>query len=133
MSRPVSGLTMTTLLMGAAVSLACGGTAFAAQSAQTEAVRSTSFTSEAPWSVPAPHNQLQWDSKGRWGLRLDMNRPTVREPDWKDVQAGAYFKVTPSLRVGAGVSLGDPQNNTGNPVTQTPAPPRVHLETAFKF
>ncbi len=67
------------------------------------------------------------------GLKLDVEQQPGIGADWKNVQAGAYFKVTPSLRVGAGVSLGDPTNPTANPAAQAPPPPRVHLETAFKF
>jgi hypothetical protein len=114
-------------LSGAAILLASG----AAQAA--EPARSASqFASEAPWATPNMHNQLQWDAKGRWGLRLDMNRPTNREADIKDVQAGAYFRITPSLQVGGAVSLGD---RLADPKLTTPqdATPRVHLETAFRF
>ena len=81
------------------------------------------------------HKSFEWDAaKSRWGLKFDVEQQPALSSEWKNVQAGAYFKVTPSLRVGAGVSLGDQQtNNTGNALAQTPAPPRVHLETAFKF
>jgi hypothetical protein len=86
------------------------------------------------WAAQTTHKTLEWDaSKSRWGLKFDVEQQAGAFSDWKNVQAGAYFKVTPSLRVGAGVSLGDPQNLTSNPIAQTPAPPRVHLETAFKF
>lgn len=86
------------------------------------------------WGIQTTHKTVEWDAaKSRWGLKFDVEQQAGAFTDWKNVQAGAYFKVTPSLRVGAGVSLGDPQNNTGALITQTPAPPRVHLETAFKF
>lgn len=86
------------------------------------------------WAPQTTHKTIEWDAaKSRWGLKFDVEQQAGAFSDWKNVQAGAFFKVTPSLRVGAGVSLGDSQNLTGNPITQTPAPPRVHLETAFKF
>lgn len=95
---------------------------------------SKALTDRNQWAPQTTHKTFEWDAaKSRWGLKFDVQQEAGAFADWKNVQAGAYFKVTPSLRVGAGVSLGDPQNNTGNPVTQTPAPPRVHLETAFKF
>jgi hypothetical protein len=94
--------------------------------------RPTQSFSDAPWAAPPPHKQLNWDSKGRWGFRLDMNQPNNRDADWKDVQAGAFFRITPSMQVGGAVSLGDrlaqPQR-----VTPLDAGPRVHLETAFRF
>jgi hypothetical protein len=87
------------------------------------------------WAPQTTKKSFEWDAaKSRWGLKFDVEQqPTALGQDWKNVQAGAYFKVTPSLRVGAGVSLGDPQNPATSPTLQTPPPPRVHLETAFKF
>ena len=52
----------------------------------------------------------------------------------QDVQAGAYFKVTPSIRVGGAVSLGESNPALAARKAQQPEPaPRVRLETAFKF
>jgi hypothetical protein len=86
------------------------------------------------WAPLAQHKTIEWDAaKGRFGLKFDMEQQPGGSGEWKNVQAGAYFKLTPSLRVGAGVSLSDQPNNAANPLAQQPAPPRVHLETAFKF
>jgi hypothetical protein len=85
------------------------------------------------WAPQDTHKSLQWDAKKRWGLKLDLNEPVGRDMQLRDVQAGAYFKVTPSLRVGGAVALGDsatPDRNT--PLPQTTSP-RVRLETNFKF
>ncbi|MDB5433660.1 MAG: hypothetical protein JWP35_4776 [Caulobacter sp.] len=78
---------------------------------------------------------LQWDAEhGRWTLKLDMDQPVGRDVQWKDVQAGAYFRVTPQLRVGGAVGLGgDPENPINKSQVQPPAAARVRLETAFKF
>jgi hypothetical protein len=87
------------------------------------------------WAPLAQHKTFEWDAaKSRWGLKFDVEQSAGATSEWKNVQAGAYFKVTPALRVGAGVSLGD-QQTTGaiNPLTPPPAPPRVQLQTAFKF
>ncbi|MEI6281628.1 MAG: NtrZ family periplasmic regulatory protein [Alphaproteobacteria bacterium] len=81
------------------------------------------------------HKTFEWDSaKSRWGLKLDLDQPGYREMDLNNVQAGAYYKVTPSLRVGGVVSLGDtaPVQPRGDVAPQVPAP-RVRLEGAFKF
>ena len=108
-----------------------------AATAHAEVVRpnaKSDFTSstQEPWSAPAPRKTLQWDMKGRWSLRLDMDQPATREMGWKDVQAGAYFRITPSLRVGGSVGMSD---QFAPPVQVQPkdAAPRVHLETAFQF
>ena len=88
------------------------------------------------WAPLVQHKTIEWDAaKSRFGLKFDVEQqPGAAGSETKNVQAGAYFKITPSLRVGAGVSLGD-QQQTGavNPLAQQPAPPRVHFETAWKF
>jgi hypothetical protein len=94
---------------------------------------SAQFASEAqPWAAPVPRKSLQFDTKGRWGLRLDMDQPSNRETQWKDVQAGAFFRITPSLRIGGSVALTDKMASPDK-VTPQDATPRVHLETAFRF
>lgn len=125
-SKLATSLLAVSLLMGAA------GVAQAATAEPARARSGSEFAADAPWSAPAPHKQLQWDSKGRWGLRLDMNQAQNRESDWKDVQAGAFFRITPSLQVGGAVSLGDRLAQPQRVVPQDAAP-RVHLETAFRF
>ena len=86
----------------------------------------------APWSIIPEHNTIQLGSSDRWGLKLDMERPLGRDMDWKDVKAGAYLHLTPNIRVGGSVNLGD---KLAQPQKLTPqdTAPRVHLETAFKF
>jgi hypothetical protein len=50
-----------------------------------------------------------------------------------DIQAGAYFRITPSLQVGGSFAFGDqdltPRANQARPATT----PKVRLETNFKF
>jgi hypothetical protein len=88
---------------------------------------------EAQWGPQATHRSFQWNQRGRWSLRLDMSQPVGRDMQLRDVQAGAYYHLTPSLRVGGAVSLGDtPSQPDHTPLPQTQAP-RVKLETSFKF
>ena len=87
----------------------------------------------SPMSLaPSPRRSLQLDSNGRWGLRLDMAQPASRDQDFRDVQAGAYLRLGPRLRVGGTVGL-----NSGAPGPQNFRPqdtaPKVRLETNFKF
>lgn len=83
----------------------------------------------------APHRSLQWDAKtGRWGLSLDMTQRTDRDMQWRDVAPGVYYRATPRLRVGAGVSLSNDSVETpATKIQPQPATPRVRLETTFKF
>lgn len=86
-----------------------------------------------PAALQPTHRLFSWDQKGRWSLRFDMSQPFGRDMQMRDVQAGAYYHVTPSLRVGGAVSFGEAPsqpNRTDLPQDQAP---RVKLETNFKF
>jgi hypothetical protein len=78
---------------------------------------------------------LKWDArKGRWGLTLNLEQPDVRPATANDVQAGAYYKLTPSVRVGGAVALGDQRLQPGlRKPGLDDGQPRVRLETTFKF
>ena len=123
------------LAAAAALLFGAAGSAYAADALSVAHTRTGSdFVSDAPWVAPVTHKQLQWDSKGRWGLRLDMIQPTLRDPGVKDMQAGAFFRITPSLQVNGSVGLGDRLTDPSiQHVTPQDASPRVHLETAFRF
>jgi hypothetical protein len=99
-----------------------------ADAAQAESASNPGQSNLGP--QPA-HHMFQWDQKGRWSLKLDMSEPVDRGMQLRDVQAGAYYRVTPSLRVGGAVSLGDAQPDRST-LPQAQAP-RVKLETSFKF
>jgi hypothetical protein len=78
---------------------------------------------------------LKWDArKGRWGVTLNMDQSDVRPSSLNDVQAGAYYHITPSLRVGGAVALGDEQLTPGpKKIGSEESQPRVRLESSFKF
>ena len=88
-------------------------------------------TTASPFNVPTPHKSYTFDNKG-WGVNLDMEQPTNRATEWKDVTAGAYFKIGPRLKLGGSVGLGD---KFAQPQQLSPQDtgPRVHLETKFQF
>lgn len=77
---------------------------------------------------------VQFDAKtGKWGVKLGLQSPVGREADAKDLEAGAYFKVTPSLRVGGAVGLASERDNPVRRNGDKDEAPRVRLETTFKF
>jgi len=77
---------------------------------------------------------LQFDAKtGKWGVKVGLGSPVGREADAKDLEAGAYFKVTPSLRVGGAVGLASERDNPVRRPNERDEAPRVRLETTFKF
>lgn len=91
-----------------------------------------SDSSQGPWTIPYPHKTYSLDAKGKWGVKLDLEEPTNRDPTWKDANVGAYFKITPKFKLSGNVGLGDkfaqPQH-----LTPEDTAPRVHLEGAFQF
>jgi hypothetical protein len=77
---------------------------------------------------------LKWDArKGRFGFTLDMQQPGERPVVGNDIAAGAYFRITPSLKVGGSFAFGEqeltPRANQARPA----ASPKVRLQSTFKF
>ena len=122
--------------IASAAALLIAGAAQSASADPPKTVVQNDFAGEidptGPWTVKPDHKTLMFGGNSRWGLKLDMEQPLGRDMAWKDVNAGAYLKLTPNIRVGGTVGLGDrlaqPQK-----VTPQDTAPRVHLETAFKF
>ena len=118
--------------------LAIAGTAHDA-SAQARRAPAVSLTEAAAASHSAPPPQrrgLRWNDSGRWGLNFNLNQPVGRETDWGDVEAGAYYRLSPRLRVGAAANLASPEVDPARApesAADRRAAPRVRLETIFKF
>lgn len=126
------------ILLGSAAAAHAQSVQIGAKSTTTgvEANPRSDFNPQTAQFAPSDARRtLQFDaSKGRWGLKLDLDQPTNRDMNLQDVRAGAFFKLTPSLRVGGAVSLGD--QNAKALIRKNEPPetaPRVRLETAFKF
>ena len=128
--RKVALLVVTTALIGAA------GTAV--QAAPATAATSTKpmdFTVHAETSPLAGGQVMKWDAaKGHWGVMLNVQQPEARAATANDIQAGAYYRITPSLRVGGSLAFGEQQLVPGpKPIPGDAGQPRVQLETKFKF
>ena len=126
-TRAILGLTVATAMLAAS--------AGAAQAAdKSKPIDFTVRTDTSPIAPQAP--TVKWDAtvKGKWGVTLNLQQPDTRASNWNDVQAGAYYRITPSLRVGGAVAFGDQQPLPGaKPATPEGGQPRVQLETKFKF
>ncbi|HVZ28769.1 MAG TPA: hypothetical protein VG839_00140 [Asticcacaulis sp.] len=92
-------------------------------------------------SITFPKSQskvFQFDLKGKWGLKFDVNQPEARPSGFNDIDAGAFYKLTPSVRVGGTLGFGEkteafkPDPNPAKSLANT-SNPRVRLETTFKF
>jgi len=109
----------------------------AASAAHAEGKTVTDFTVRSDPSAISSQGtkSLKWDARrGRWGVTLNLDQPSTRDAQLNDIQAGAYFRVTPSLRIGGAVALGEqPVSPAYRKTEPTESAPRVRLETAFKF
>lgn len=85
-------------------------------------------------TAPTGQSRLRFTERGRWGLDLNLSQPVGRDSDLGDVEAGAYYRVNPRLRVGASAGLAEPERDPAR-VAQTDrrAAPRFRLESIFRF
>lgn len=121
--------------LGAAVLLPLAAQAVEPVAAPAGVTRFTSGANFAAnqnsWGRVNGHD-LAW-STSRFGLTMDFGTPVTRAEDANDLSAGAYFRITPSLRLGGQLKLG----TTGSSATRAAQPderePRVRFETAFQF
>ena len=141
--KPVAAFAVTLALLASA---GIGQAASAQSKKQTEIAGlapvqvSDSYISEQTTTLSKPEqksNIFQFDLKGKWGLKFDVNQAESRPSGFNDVDAGAFYKLTPSLRVGGTVGFGEkteafkPEATGRNQNAKTQ--PRVRLETTFKF
>ena len=79
-------------------------------------------------------SRLRVSERGRWGLDLNLSQPVGRESSLGDVEAGAYYRVNPRLRVGAAAGLATPEADPAREAqTDRRAAPRFRLESIFRF
>ncbi|MEO8811326.1 MAG: NtrZ family periplasmic regulatory protein [Caulobacteraceae bacterium] len=84
-------------------------------------------------SGTTPRRTLEWDARrGRWGLRLGVEQH-VGDTELQDLQPGVYYRITPRLHIGGGVSLVPGQMESQRLLEPQLPAPRVRLETTFKF
>lgn len=110
-----------------------------AASAQTASPRarapavSLNEANAARATTPAGQSRLRFTERGRWGLDLNLSQPVGREDNLGDVEAGAYYRVNPRLRVGAAAGLAEQDRDPGRaPQTERPTA-RFRLESIFRF
>lgn len=130
-----------TLIAGLAAALtllAMGDVASAQAGAPTRARSPALSLTEAQAARAAAaqpgSSRLRFTERGRWGLDLNLSQPVGRESNLGDVEAGAYYRVNPRLRVGATAGLAEPDADPARaPQTDRRAAPRFRLESIFRF
>lgn len=131
------GMSVRKFAMLAVAAVLFGAASGVAQAADIKAgAKPLDFTVRAdPAIVAMGTPTLKLDAaKGRWGVTFNVQQPDTRPTTLNDIQAGAYYKITPALRVGGAVAFGEQQFAPGpKPNTPDNSQPRVQLETKFKF
>jgi hypothetical protein len=134
--KPVVTMAVSVMMLAIA-----GASTFAHAAGQSKPNSGFSFTQtkgdlDQPATFPKTQSKVyQFDLKGKWGVKFDVNQPETAPSGLNDVDAGAFYKLTPSLRVGGTVGFGeksDPLKPEPKTVKDKPQP-RVRLETTFKF
>lgn len=77
---------------------------------------------------------MRLDRSGRWSVDFSLD-PSLEDPArLGDVGAGAYYRVSPRLRVGASAGLVEGPADPARPAqAERNAAPRVRLESTFRF
>lgn len=120
----VAGLALVAAADAAAAQTATRGRASAVSLSEASAART---------ATPPSQSRLRFTERGRWGLDLNLNQPVGREDGLGDVEAGAYYRVNPRLRVGAAAGLAETERDPARaPQTERPAA-RFRLESIFRF
>ena len=76
---------------------------------------------------------VELDGKSHWGLKLELKQPVTRDMQLKDVEAGAYYKLTPSIRLGGAVGVTDAKPATPEASANGPVTPRAKIGASLKF
>ncbi len=120
-----AGLTLLAAADAALAQAASRNRAPAVTLSEAQAARAAAGTGQS---------RLRFTERGRWGLDLNLSEPVGRESNLGDVEAGAYYRVNPRLRVGATAGLAEPEADPASPPqTERRAAPRFRLESIFRF
>ena len=122
--------------LAAGLTLLAAADAASAQAAGRSRAPAVSLTeAQAARSAANPgQSRLRFTERGRWGLDLNLSQPVGRESNLGDVEAGAYYRVNPRLRVGATAGLAEPEADPASPPqTERRTAPRFRLESIFRF
>jgi len=120
---------------GVALLAAADAASAQAANARSRAPAVSLTEAQSARSAAAPsQSRLRFTERGRWGLDLNLSQPVGRDTNLGDVEAGAYYRVNPRLRVGASAGLAEPEADPARPSqTDRRAAPRFRLESIFRF
>ena len=105
-----------------------------AQTAARTRAPAVSLSEAQSARASAGPSRLRFTERGRWGLDLNMSQPETRDSNVGDVEAGAYYRINPRLRVGAAAGLAETDTDPARgPQTERRSAPRFRLESIFRF
>lgn len=120
--------------LAAGISLLAFADLASAQTAARARAPAVSLTDAQNARTVATPSRLRFTERGRWGLDLNLSQPEARDSNVGDVEAGAYYRVNPRLRVGAAAGLAETETDPASgPQTERRSAPRFRLESIFRF
>jgi len=129
----IAGVAASLVLLVAA-DAASAQAAGAPNRSRSPAVSLTEAQSARAAAAQPGSSRLRFTERGRWGLDLNLNQPVGRESNLGDVEAGAYYRINPRLRVGAAAGLAEAESDPARaPQTDRRVAPRFRLESIFRF
>ncbi|MDO9586559.1 MAG: hypothetical protein Q8R45_10995 [Brevundimonas sp.] len=132
-SAVIAGLASGLVLLALA-DVAAAQSAPATARARAPALSLTEAQTARAAAAQPGSSRLRFTERGRWGLDLNLSQPVGRESNLGDVEAGAYYRINPRLRVGAAAGLAEPESDPARaPQTDRRAAPRFRLESIFRF
>lgn len=121
------------LTFGAALACALPAAAQTAARSPVSVAEAQAAQAAGQRLAPPSRRTLRWTDRGRWSLNFNLDQPVGREPSAGDVQAGAYYRLRPNVRVGATADLAERERDPARgPDSERPAP-RIRLESIFRF
>ena len=114
--------------------LAVADVASAQTAGRTRAPAVSLSEAQSARAIAAGPSRLRFTERGRWGLDLNLSQPEVRDSNVGDVEAGAYYRINPRLRVGAAAGLAETDTDPARgPQAERRSAPRFRLESIFRF
>lgn len=92
------------------------------------------FTLRSETAVAAEPDVVEFSAGRRWSFTLGISSGDEPVFDLEGVEAGAFFNLTPRMRIGGALSFGeadDPLSPGADPIVEDA--PEVKLESAFRF
>jgi len=127
------GAIMTGVAASAVVAFCASAVQAQAQSAPGPRPVLTVTEAQAAAAQGSGRRPLRLTERGRWSLNFNLDQPRQRDRAAGDVEANAYYRVTPNVRVGATADLAEPRQDPTRAPNEERRAPRIRLQSIFRF